>query len=167
MFSCSPPLAQGCSKDMAQQQQDDPELFVPSELGGRCTIITLTEISSIHQDKPTEHFVMYKEISAQPSLCQSLGWSSGTALAAAGSSSALRVGSFWLLSQGETLSDLLARVSLTFSHPFFHPKESLEIPALVLTPQFILHKSPVKSCHHCLSSAFYPLCSQTPKIFPL
>lgn len=80
-------------KDMAQQQQDDPELFVPSQLGGRCTISTFAEISSIHQDKPAEHFVMYKEISVQPSWCQTFGWSNGNALAVAGSSNALRVGS--------------------------------------------------------------------------
>lgn len=67
---------------------------------------------------------------------------------------------FWLLSPGETLSDLLARVSLTFSHPFFRPKESLEVSALVLTPQFILHKSPVGS-----GPVLLPFLSILPPVF--
>lgn len=42
------------------------ELFVPSVLLGMCKVVTSAEISSIHQEKPTEHFVTYKEILVQP-----------------------------------------------------------------------------------------------------
>lgn len=40
-------------------------------------------ISSIHQEKPTEHFVMYKEILVQPFSWQTFGWSNENILAVA------------------------------------------------------------------------------------
>lgn len=59
-------LSQIAPRDLAQQQQEDSELFVPSVLAGRCKASTLTGTSSIHQEKPAEHFVMYKETLVQP-----------------------------------------------------------------------------------------------------
>lgn len=110
------------------------ELFVPSVLVGRCKVITSTEISSILQEKPTEHFVMYREILVQPFSWQNFRWSNGNVLAVAGRSSALRVG--WFLAPQSRWNSLSAGQGKSphFLSPFLSPQRVLEIPALILTP---------------------------------
>lgn len=174
---CSPHLLSSSSalsssiapRDVAQQQQGDSELLVPSVLAGRCKVIASAEISSIHQEKPTEHFVMYKEALCSLSHDKPLA---GNALAAAGRSTLGRMisGS----SVKVKLFELLARGSLNFS-PSFTPKSPLRfLPWYSHPNSSSSNQNPSETVALLraallpfLSQHFTPLCSQAPKRFAL
>lgn len=136
------------------------ELFVPSVLLGRCKVITVTEISSIHQEKPTEHFVTYREILVQPFSWQTFGWSNGNILAVAGRSGALRVGwflapqsrwnSLWAAGQGKSLS-------LTLSFP---PKSPLRFLPWYSPPNSSFSNQKPSETVTLLRPVFLPFLSQ-------